>query len=317
MNNYQKGILTAVLIMFLLAFGSGWYMIQYSLVPDNRGKDIEGSIKYIKETYPYVGSWLDSLEQERALLDTFIINKEGKKLHAYYVRAASPSKKTAVVVHGYTDNALRMMMIGYLYNHSLGYNVLLPDLQFHGKSEGDAIQMGWKDRLDVLEWIDLTKELFDQDNQTVVHGISMGAATTMMLSGEELPNSVKCLIEDCGYTTVWEQFEKELKERFGLPSFPILHTANMLCKLFYQWDFKTASAIDAVRKSTLPIFFIHGDADRYVPTEMVYPLYHAKSRGDKEIWIVPGAAHAVAFKENPKTYTQKVKEFTSRYIHED
>ena len=77
-----------------------------------------------------------------------------------------------------------MLMIGYLYNHDLRYNVLLPDLHYHGRSEGRAIRMGWLDRLDVLRWMEAADTLFGGNTQMVVHGISMGAATTMMVAGE-------------------------------------------------------------------------------------------------------------------------------------
>lgn len=66
-----------------------------------------------------------------------------------------PTDRTAVIVHGYTDCAVRMLMIGYLYNHDLGYNILLPDLHYHGQSEGRAIRMGWLDRFDLLHWMEV------------------------------------------------------------------------------------------------------------------------------------------------------------------
>lgn len=75
-------------------------------------------------------------------------------------------------------------MIGYLYNHDLGYNILLPDLHYHGQSEGRAIRMGWLDRFDLLHWMEVADGIFGGDTRMVVHGISMGAATTMMASGE-------------------------------------------------------------------------------------------------------------------------------------
>ncbi|MDE7344080.1 MAG: alpha/beta hydrolase, partial [Alistipes sp.] len=200
------------------------------------------------------------------------------------------------------------------YNHDLGYNILLPDLYFHGQSEGDGIRMGWKDRLDVLRWMEIANGIFGGHTQMVVHGISMGAATTMMVSGEEQQPYVKCFVEDCGYTSVRDQFAKELREQFRLPAFPLLPVVSWLCDLRYGWNFREASALEQVRKSTLPMFFIHGDADDFVPTEMVYPLYDAKQQGDKELWVVPGAAHALSYRDNREEYTRRVKEFVGKYI---
>ena len=256
---------------------------------------------------------MDSLRTANALRDTLVRSERGERLHALYVRAARPTGRTAVIVHGYTDNAVRMLPIGHLYSHHLGYNILLPDLHAHGLSEGDAVQMGWLDRLDVLQWMDTANELFGDSTRMVVHGVSMGAATTMMVSGEELPPYVKCFVEDCGYTSVWDEFKGELKNQFGLPAFPLLDVASWLCKLKYGWSFREASALEQVKKCTLPMFFIHGDADDFVPTWMVHPLYEAKPQ-PKELWLVPGAAHAVSYKENKAEYTCRVQDFVSKYI---
>ncbi len=99
--------------------------------------------------------WVDSLVTVDALKDTFIFETGWYPLHALML-PLPPTNKTAVIVHGYTDNAIRMFMIGYLYNHDLQYNVLLPDLQHQGESGGPAIQMGWKDRLDVMQWMHIS-----------------------------------------------------------------------------------------------------------------------------------------------------------------
>ncbi|MBQ8519841.1 MAG: alpha/beta hydrolase, partial [Bacteroides sp.] len=136
---------------------------------------------------------------------------------------------------------------------------------------------------------------------------------TMMVSGESLPPYVKCFVEDCGYTDVWTQFGKELKEQFGLPEFPLMHIANWLCGLRYDWTFEEASAIRQVAKCKLPMLFIHGDKDDYVPTWMVYELYEAKP-APKECWIVPHADHARSYLLNREEYTERVKQFTDKYI---
>lgn len=339
----KKGIkysLIGVLVLIVIALtGGSFYMLGYSLTPEhNKGKDIPGSYEYMFGEYPHIKPWVDSLQAVGALRDTFIINHEGRQLHAIFAAAPEPTDKTAVIVHGYTDNAIRMLMIGYLYNKELKYNILLPDLQDQGLSDGPAIQMGWKDRLDVKRWTEVAHELFRQWDdishdtiikvegycqigiesiekmQMVVHGISMGAATTMMLSGEKLPDYVKCFVEDCGYTSVWDEFSHELKAQFGLPPFPLMYTASWLCDAKYDWNFKEASSLNQVKKCKLPMLFIHGDADTYVPTWMVHPLYEAKPE-PKELWLVPGAKHAMSYKDYPQEYTERVKEFVGKYIH--
>lgn len=313
MNKGIKYTLICLAALLLITLGGSFYMLSYSLTPDNRGKLERESLEFMLDRYPHIEQWYDSLLQTAALKDTFIYNN-GKRLHAYYAAASRPTSKTAVIVHGYTDNAIRMMMIGYLYHQDLDYNILLPDLQYHGRSEGEAIQMGWKDRLDVLEWMDVANAIYGDSTQMVVHGISMGAATTMMLSGEKQQEYVRCFVEDCGYTSVWDEFSQELKVRFHLPEFPLMHTSNWLCSLIYGWDFREASALNQVKKCTYPMFFIHGDIDTFVPTWMVYPLYEAKPE-PKELWVVPGAEHALSYLKNREEYTARVKAFVNKYIH--
>ena len=209
-KNKFKRILWIVLTLLVLTLtGSTLYLQWYALEAggNERGKDLETSYAFMYEHYPFFSHWVDSLQRENALRDTFILAEDGVRLHALYLYADTLTAHTAVAVHGYTDNAVRMLHIAYLYNHDLHYNVLLPDLRFAGQSEGDHIQMGWKDRLDVLRWMEVANELFaPEGSQTrmVVHGISMGAATTVCVSGEPQPPFVNCFVEDCGYTSVWD-----------------------------------------------------------------------------------------------------------------
>ena len=124
------GISITVVVLVVLLWSASSFMLDFSLSPANRGKDLQGSWEYMFQNYPELEAWRDSLVQAGALKDTFIYAPDEARLHAYYVAASVPTSKTAVIVHGYTDNAIRMMMIGYLYNKSLGYNILLPDLRY-------------------------------------------------------------------------------------------------------------------------------------------------------------------------------------------
>ena len=332
MKQFLKYLFVILALLCTVLLCGGYYMLGYALKPQeltSRSRDIATSYEMMGERYPELKPWMDSLMNAGALRDLYIENDRGVNLHAIYVAAAQPTSRTAVIVHGYTDNALRMLHIGSIYSRQLGYNILLPDLYGHGLSEGDHIQMGWQDRLDLLQWTETADELFSRDNlpdstdirntQMVVHGISMGAATTMMAAGEVGHGThqqpfIKCFVEDCGYTSVWDEFRGELKAQFGLPAFPLLHTASWLCQREYGWDFQEASALEQVKKCALPMLFIHGDADTFVPTAMVYPLYEAKPE-PKELWIAPGSAHASSYKDYPQEYTEHVKNFVDKYIH--
>ncbi len=318
MKKFLKITGISVLVALLLCLGVSYVLVPYALSRDlaDRNRDASLAEMRYREQYPSQEAWLDSLQAHDALKDTFIIARTGERLHAKYIFASQADNKTAVLVHGYTDCLWSMMMLAYMYHHEMGYNVLLPDGHAHGLSEGGHIRMGWLDRFDVLQWMALANELFKGDEeatQMLVHGISMGAATTMMVAGEPQEPYVKCFVEDCGYTSVWDEFSHEMKSRFGLPPFPLMHLSSLWNDLLHGWGFREASALAQVSKASLPMLFIHGDKDDFVPTWMVYPLYEAKSE-PKEMWLVPEATHAVSYKMYPEVYTEKVAAFVSKYI---
>lgn len=308
--------LGATLALFLAIVTAGsFYLVDYALVSAERERN--SNLVQIEKRFPELKSWLDSLQAVGALRDTFVVMPTtGKRAHALFVRSPRAKGRTAVLVHGYCDNATRMLPIARIYNRELRANVLLPDLYAHGQSDGDAIQMGWKDRLDVLHWISLAPELFRTEADSmrlVVHGISMGAATTMCVSGEQTPQYVKCFVEDCGYTSVWNEFSNEISARFSLPDFPLMYTASWLVQVKYGWNFREASPLKQVAKCQKPMLFIHGDNDTFVPTWMVYPLYEAKPQ-PKALWIAHGSKHADAYGDYKEEYTHRVLEFVEKYM---
>lgn len=299
-------------IVGVTTYGS-FYLVDYALTskPQSHSKNWGKAYAW----YPELRPWLDSIRAERAWSDTFALMPDGTRAHAVLIRSTKANGRTAVVVHGYTNNSIDMLHIARIYNKEMHYNIVLPDLHGHGLTGGNDIQMGWKDRIDVLKWIEMAPKTFGisaDSMRLVVHGISMGAATTMCVSGEDTPQYVRCFVEDCGYTSAWDEFEHELRGRYSLPAFPLLYTASWLTKIKYGWSFKEASPLKQVAKCKKPMLFIHGSKDTFVPTSMVYPLYEAKPQ-PKELWIAPGSGHAFAYRDHRKEYIRKVEAFVNRY----
>ncbi len=117
---------------------------------------------------------------------------------------------------------------------------------------------------------------------------------------------------DMGYTSVWDEFSAQLKDQFGLPAFPLMNTTSALCHHRYGWSFAEAQQIEQVRKSTKPMLFIHGDKDAFVPYAMLHPLYEAKTKGRKAIFISKGSVHAMAYRDHHEAYTRIVRDFVSQ-----
>lgn len=306
--------IVGLLLIVTLLVAQG--MLNFALKPDDPYMhNLPHTLSTIRTDYPTARPWIDSLQQHKALRDTFVVMATGERHHATYIRQGKPSDKVAVLIHGYTDNGMAMMAIASIYGR-MGYNILLPDLHAHGLSQGDVVEMGWKERWDVLRWINVADSMFTdgkRNSRMVLHGVSMGAATVMNVSGEKLPSCVKCFVEDCGYTSVWEEFKHELQVLYHVPSFPLLHTASALCSLRYGWSFQEASPLKQVARCQKPMLFIHGDQDDYVPTPMVYRLYAAKPQ-PKRLWITRATDHAHSMKNHPQAYKALVESFVSRYV---
>lgn len=305
-----------IAVITVIITGGSLYMLRFSLDSAPLRGDRSHAMRVSAERLPDLQAWTDSVIDNHLLRDTFVIMPDGERHHAIYMRADSACGRTAVIVHGYKDECYTFLYLGRMYHRDLGYNILLPDLHGHGKSDGNDIQMGWRDRLDVMHWAEIASELFrDSLSRTdiVIHGVSMGAATTMCVSGEEsLPDYITAFVEDCGYTSVWDEFRLQLKEQFSLPAFPLMHATSLLCKMRYGWSFGEASPLASVSRCHRPMLFIHGDSDTFVPFSMLKPLYNAKPQ-PKDIYIAKGSEHARAYLDNPKAYTDKVTAFLAEY----
>lgn len=252
--------------------------------------------------------WYDCIEHEEMIL----ISGRGERLHAEVFTQKEPVSRWALICHGWTNWPEGMALYEKKY-YELGFNVLVPYLDGHEKSERDRAGMGWSDRLNVVDWINHLVTL-DPGCEIILHGVSMGAATVMMTTGEDLPDNVKCAVEDCGYTTVWDIGVEMLRYMIGLPVHPIIESARAVIKLRADYDIKTASSLTQLQKSKTPTLFLHGTQDDFVPYWMRDVCYD-NCAAEKERVSIPDAAHANSATTHPELYWDSVISFISRYIN--
>lgn len=305
-------IVSIVLIILLvgLAF-AGNYLVDYALVrktenapnvePDSITSDEASAVKdaNMKWITEQCNVWLEEAKRE----EVEITSADGLKLQGYVFEAKEATNKWVVVVHGYGGKKENMLDTACFFALE-GYNVFMPDLRGHGKSEGKYFGMGWLDRKDILGWIDYLVAR-DQEAEIILYGVSMGGATVMMVSGEDLPANVKGIVEDCGYATVWDIFSDELEYIFGLPEFPLLYSASAISKLRVGYTFGEASAVDQVAKAKVPMLFIHGTADSFVMPYMIEKVYEVCPT-TKDMLMIEGAGHCEAYCIDPELYFKTV-----------
>ncbi|MGP4065995.1 alpha/beta hydrolase [Oceanobacillus sp. M65] len=256
--------------------------------------------------------WVDNQDFEHWEMTSY----DGLELKGYYLPAKEPTNKTVVLAHGYLGNARDMGLYGQYYYEELGYNIFTADMRGHGNSGGDYIGFGWHDRLDYLDWMDKIIEKTGDDTEIVMHGVSMGAATVLMASGEkDLQPNVKAVVADSPYTSVYDMFDYQLERMFHLPAFPILPSTSVVTKMKAGYSLSEASALDQVKKAEVPILYIHGNADTFVPTKMTEELLE-NTKSEAEMITFDGAGHGEAFVTQEDRYVSKLNEFLEKHIKE-
>ncbi len=235
----------------------------------------------------------------------WITSEDGLKLHALYFPSGKNSGKYVIFCHGYKGK-VQWSATFLLKILDMGYSVLAPDARAHGESEGKYVGMGWLERRDIVKWVEYLVEQ-DPNARIALGGISMGGATVMMTVGEDLPSNVVCAIEDCGYSSVWEEFAQQVKTML-LPVFPIMYVTEIMARVFAKYSLKEASAVNQLKKCKIPMLLIHGEADAFVPFRMYEEVCGAVST-EKQCMSFPGAGHGESYKSDPDRYWPAFKQF--------
>ena len=214
-----------------------------------------------------------------------------------------------LILHGYGLTQAHVWSYANAYLHH-GYHVLTPDLRASGSSDGVYTTMGALEARDIADWAQRIVSA-DPDARIVLHGVSMGAAAVMLATGEKLPVNVVAVVEDSGYANIYDLFAIELDKLLSLPAYPLLDAADFVCEYRAGFSFRKASPIESVRRSHLPILFIHSTGDRLVPFPMMQTLYNASSASGKEKLVVEKIGHGALYQA--KNYFPSVFAFADKW----
>ena len=264
---------------------------------DFRNEGIEYALKARKQSYEVI----------------HITSKDGYDLSAYLFRTKENNGKVVVSCHGYHGWGLFDMARYLPMYEKAGLDTLIICQRAHEGSEGKYITFGAKEQEDVILWCNKLIELYGENVEIVLHGVSMGGATVCLASGNDnLPSQVKCTVSDCAY----ESMEKQAETSLNTPSFlikPALSAISFWTKRLAGFSVRECAPIEAVKKARVPMLFIHGTADTFVPFEMADHIYDACT-SEKEKLYIKGAVHAASYTTDPDTYTKTFLSFTERYL---
>lgn len=250
--------------------------------------------------------WIGAQNWEEVSIESF----DGLRLRGRYLPAEG--KRRAILFHGYRSSAEQDFCLGAPLFHALGYDILLVDQRCHGGSEGTYIGFGTLERYDCRAWAEEANRRWGEV-PTVLAGISMGATTVLMAAGGPLPGNVKAILADCGFTSARDILRHELRTLMHLPAFPFLPLAGGLNRLLAGWGFGDYSTLTAMETNTLPVLFVHGGDDNFVPTEMSRENY-AACRAEKELLIIPGADHGMSFAVDGARCRAALEAFLHRWV---
>lgn len=244
----------------------------------------------------------------------YLISDRGELLTGYHVKPKEKSNIFVVGIHGYKSHGKREFSNFAEFYSRLGVNLFFADNIATGESEGKYCTFGYHEKEDCLKWLRYLTETFGEDIKIVLHGVSMGAATTIMLAAKkELPENVLAAICDCSVTTVAAEFEEKLRN-MGAKSDKLIRDINKVNIKRVGFDIYSLRPIDDVKNVKIPMLFIHGTADTFVPCEMTKELYEACSSREKELLLVEGADHAQCYKDGKEQYEAKVIEWLNKFV---
>ncbi|MBQ7327476.1 MAG: alpha/beta hydrolase [Clostridia bacterium] len=232
---------------------------------------------------------------------------DGLQLVGHYFE--NNSNKTAIVVHGYGANYKEMQPYCKFFLQKK-FNVLVTENRAHGQSEGECVGFGWNDRLDIVQWC---KTLSDKnpENKIVLFGLSMGATAVCCTVGEDLPYNVVGAISDSAFAFGKKQIADVLSKAKVLKLFKG-HLYSYL-KRVHNFDIAVVDATAQLKKSKIPVLFVHGKQDNFVPPENQNILYEATPSTLRAKVVVEDAGHCACYAKAGVEYEKSIIDFLRKH----
>ena len=302
-------VVMAIAALVLITAAVCYYMVFYSPNRKPRAED-DYDLPPGKEYEPFYPQMIEWTKMCRATpyKNVEIKTFDGLTLRGRYYES-SPDAPIEIMMHGYHGSLERDLSGGIFRALNIGHSVLLFDHRGSGKSDGNTLTFGILESRDCRRWIDYVLTHINPNAKIILSGVSMGAATAMITSGyDDLPENIVGIVADCGYTSAKEIICKVIRDMKLPPKllYPFVKLGGLI---FGRFNIDEFSPIEQVKKSKIPTIFVHGDIDYFVPQYMTEANYNASGASKKELYIVEGAAHGLAYVVAGEGYLDKLREF--------
>ncbi len=291
--------LTAFSILVILLLTVGIYFARVVTWPKTFG---------FKETYEIEKEKGKLIEEEYLAWkqeEVVIQSPYGYPLYGQYF-PINGSSRTIILSHGITYNLYGSVKYMPIFR-DLGFNILIYDLRFHGRSGGKYSTFGFYEQHDLQAVTDWVVEKTGPDTLIGTHGESMGAAISLLHAA--LDPRISFVISDSSFSDLFRLLAHRIRIDYHLPAFPFLHIASLMSRLMSGMSFHSVSPDLAAAGISAPVLFAHGAADTFIPVSMAHKLFENKTNGPRSLYLAPGAEHAETFWSDPVPYTQAVHEF--------
>ena len=263
-------------------------------------KNIEKMLLPYQEMINKSRDWYDKIPKK----DLWIKSDDNLKLHAILIE--NPKEKgTIILVHGYRSTKERDLISSIPNYYQMGYSLVLIDQRGSGLSEGKYITFGYYESRDVNNWVNYLYK--NKKKNIILAGISLGATSVLLVNNKH----VKAILTDSGFVNAYDEISYVIKHYFHLPSFLFIHMINFYNKLILKFDFKKVNTVDNLKNLDVPILFVHGLSDDFVPpinSEINYNSYH----GIKDLYLVKDANHGMGYLLDKKNYLKKIEKILKR-----
>ena len=265
-----------------------------------------------------ISDFRKQIEEAGALLleknteEVEIRSRDGLRLVGHWYPCEN-ARRVLIAMHGWRSAWYKDFGMIADFWHNEGCSVLFAEQRGQNGSDGEYMTFGHMERYDCLEWISWVNKRTEKQYPIYLVGLSMGASTVLMAAGLDLPENTKGVIADCGFTSAYEIWRHVVRDNMKLSYRLRDHMVDRICMKKIHTNARDISTVTAMKNAEIPILFIHGTEDTFVPIRMTYENYKA-CRAPKELLIVPGAIHAQSYYLEKERYEAATRAFWSRYV---
>lgn len=268
------------------------------------GSDPEGALSSDIKNELRLGAELLRARQTEA---PTVTASDGVSLRGHWVPHPSP-KRVIIALHGWRSSWTHDFSSISTFWYDSGCSVLYPDQRGQQESGGDYMSFGMLERLDCLDWIKWVRKKCGEDIPIYLAGVSMGATSVLMASEFDLGPGVRGILADCGFTEPDAIWRHVAKNNLHMPYSLHRGMVDGMCRKKLKLSSRACSTTQALKKATVPVLFVHGSEDSFVPVEMTYRNY-VSCASPKKLLIVPGADHGMSYLVDRKAYQTALREF--------